>query len=57
MDYGSTNNFIDHKLAKINLFVYPTPMFQAMIANGGTILCWGKCHSIKLPIFLDNQMI
>jgi len=61
IDYGRTYNFINYKLAKdINFFVYPAPEFQVMIANGGTINCSGKCHSINLNMgeyFLDIPMI
>jgi hypothetical protein len=40
IDSGSTHNFIHCKLAKdLNLFIYPAPKFQVMIANGGTINC------------------
>jgi hypothetical protein len=40
IDSGSTHNFIHYKLAKaLNCFVYPTPEFQVMIADGGTINC------------------
>ena len=43
IDYGSTHNFIHYKLSKaLNCFVYPTPEFQVMIADGGTINCSGK---------------
>jgi hypothetical protein len=35
IDYGSTHNFIHYKLAKaLNFFVYSTPKFQIMIADG-----------------------
>ena len=38
IDSGSTHNFINYKLEKdLNFFVYPTPEFQVMIENGGTI--------------------
>jgi hypothetical protein len=61
IDSGSTHNFINYKLAKdLNCFVYPTPEFQVMIADGGTINCLGKFHSIKLNMgeyFLDSSMI
>jgi hypothetical protein len=61
IDSGSTHNFINYKLAKdLNCFVYPAPEFQVMIADGGTINCSGKCHSIKLNMgeyFLDSPMI
>ena len=40
IDSGSTHNFIHYKLAKaLNCFVYPTPEFQVMIADGVTINC------------------
>ena len=46
-DYGSTHNFIHCILAKdLNWFMYPTPEFQVMIANGTTINCSRKCHKI-----------
>jgi hypothetical protein len=61
IDYVSTHNFINYKLAKyINCFVYPTPKFQVMIIDGGTINCLGKCHNINLNMwgyFLDSPMI
>jgi hypothetical protein len=61
IDLGSTHNFINYKLSKdLNCFVYPAPDFQVVIANGGTINCLGKCHSIKLKMgeyFLDGPMI
>eukprot|EP00253_Pinus_taeda_P025470 PITA_25470 len=51
IDSGSTHNFIHCKVAKeLNFFLYPAPEFQAMIANGGTINCSGKCHNIKLSM-------
>jgi hypothetical protein len=49
IDYVCTHNFIHYKLAKsLNFFVYPTPEFQVMIANGGTINCSGRCNNINL---------
>jgi hypothetical protein len=61
IDFGSTHNFINYKLEKyLNCFVYPTPEFQVMIVNGGTINCSRKCHSIKLNMgeyLLDSPMI
>jgi hypothetical protein len=61
IDFGSTHNFIRCKLAKIlNCFMYPNPDFQVMIADGGTIICLGKCHSIKLTrgeFVLNSPMI
>ena len=51
IDYGITHNFIHYKLAKdINYFVYPTPEFQVMIADGGTINCLGKCYNINITM-------
>ena len=46
IDSGSTHNFIHCKVAKeLNFFLYPTPEFQVMVANGGTINYFGKCHN------------
>jgi carbamoylphosphate synthase small subunit len=51
IDYGSTHNFIYYKLPKdLNLFVYPAPKFQVMIADGGTIKCSGKCNKINITM-------
>ena len=51
IDCGSTHNFIHCKLAKsLNFFIYPTPEFQVMIANGGTINCSRKFHKITLTM-------
>ena len=48
---GSTHNFIHYKVAKeLNCFLYPTPECQVMVANEGTINCFGKCHNIKLAM-------
>jgi hypothetical protein len=61
IDFGRTHNFINYKLAKdLNCFVFPAPEFQVMIANGGTINCSRKLHSIKLNMgayLLDSPMI
>ena len=61
IDSGSTHNFIHSKIAKdLNCFIYPTPEFQVMVANGSTIKCSGKCHNIKLSMgeYVPNsQMI
>ena len=39
------------KLATLlNCFIYPTPEFQVLIIDGGTVSCSGKCHSIKLSM-------
>jgi hypothetical protein len=51
IDLGSTHNFIHYKLAKaLNFFIHPTPEFQVMIANGGTINYSGKFHNIDLTM-------
>ena len=48
IDSGSTHNFIHYKLAKaLNLFVYPAPEFQVMIADGWTINFSGKGNKIN----------
>jgi hypothetical protein len=61
IDYGSTHNFINYKVAKyLNRFVCPAPEFQVMIAYGGTRNCSGKFHSMNLNTgesFLDSPMI
>ena len=49
IDSGSTHNFIHSKIAKdLNCFIYPSPEFQVMVADGKTINCIGKCHNINL---------
>ena len=46
---GSTHNFIHCKVVEeLNCFLYTTPEFQVMVANGGTINFSRKCHNIKL---------
>ena len=51
IDSGSTHNFIHCKITKVlNFFLYPSPEWQVMIVNGGTINCYGKCHNIKLTM-------
>ena len=61
IDLGSTNNFIHCKIAKeLNFFLYPAPECQVMVASGGTINCYGKCHNIKLSMgeyVLNSPMI
>jgi hypothetical protein len=61
IDFGGTHNFIKYKLTKdLNCFIYPALEFQVMIADGGSINCFGKCHSINLNMgeyFLDSPMI
>jgi hypothetical protein len=44
----------------LNCFIYPTPKFQVMILDGGTINCSGKCHNINLTMgeyVLNSPMI
>jgi hypothetical protein len=49
IDFGSTHNFINYKLAKdLNCFVFLALEFQVMIADRGTKNCSWKCHNIKL---------
>ena len=51
IDSGSTHNFIHCKVAKeLNCFLYLAPECQVMVANGGTINFFGKCHNIKLTM-------
>ena len=51
IDYGSTHNFIHYKVAKdLNCFVYPTPEFQLLIVDVGTIKCSRKCHNINISM-------
>jgi hypothetical protein len=61
IDFGSTHNFINYKLAKdLNCFVFPAPEFQVMIVDGGSINCSRKCRIINLNMgeyFLDIPMI
>jgi hypothetical protein len=61
IDFGSTNNLISYKLSKyLNFFVFTTLAFQVMIVYGGTIIVFGKFHSIKLSMgeyILDIPMI
>ena len=49
IDSRSTPNFIHCKVAKeLNNFLYPVTECQVMVANGGTINFYGKCHNLKL---------
>jgi hypothetical protein len=61
IDYGNTHKFINYKLTKyLNCFVFQAPKFQVMIADRGTVNCFGKCHSSNLNIgeyLLDLPMI
>ena len=51
IDSGSTHNIIDCKVSKdLNWFVYPTPEFQVMIADGGTINFSRKFYNINLTL-------
>ena len=61
IDSGSAHNFIHCKLSKaLNAFIYLTPEFQVMIADGGTINYSRKCHKINLTMgeyVLNSPMI
>ena len=61
IDSGSTHTFIHCKVAKeLNCFLHPTPKCQVMVANGGNINCFGKCHNIKLAMgeyVLNSSML
>jgi len=61
IDFRGTHNFTNYKLAKLlNCFVFPTPKFQVIIVDGGTINCPGKCHGININMgnyLLDSPMI
>ena len=61
IDYGNTHNFIHYKLAKaFKWFIYPTPEFQVMIVDGGTINFSLKFHKIALTMWeyvLNSPMI
>eukprot|EP00253_Pinus_taeda_P024457 PITA_24457 len=51
IDSESTHNFIHCKIAKeLNCFLYPAPECQVIVASGGTINCFGKCHNIMLSM-------
>ena len=51
IDIGSTRNFIHCNVVKyLNCFVYPTPKFQVMIVDGGTINRSWKLHNINLTM-------
>jgi len=62
IDFGSTHNIIYYKLLSkpLNFFIYPTPKFEVMIKNGGTINCSRKCYTIKLTMgkyFFDRPVV
>ena len=60
IDYGSTHNFINWKLATLlNGFVYPIPAFKAMIAYAGSInYSWKFSINITIREYLFyNPMI
>eukprot|EP00253_Pinus_taeda_P032507 PITA_32507 len=51
IDLGSTHNFIHSEIVKeLNYFLYLALECQVMVANGGTINCYEKCHNIKLSM-------
>ena len=42
------------------MYLYPTPQFQVMVANGGNINCSGKFHNMKLTMWeyvLNSPML
>eukprot|EP00253_Pinus_taeda_P025893 PITA_25893 len=51
IDSGSTHNFIHCKMEKeLNSFLYPSLECPIMVASGGTINWFQKCHNIKLSM-------
>jgi len=51
IDFGSTHNFIHCKISnELNCFLYLAPECQVIVACGGTINFFGKCHNIKLSM-------
>ena len=49
VDSGSKHNFIDSRVAKqLNIFIYPTIIFQVLIPGNKTTLWDGKCHKVEL---------
>ena len=60
IDFGSTHNFINYKLAKLlNCYIYQASEFQVKVLHGGTINCSGKRHSNNLTMgeyLLDSPM-
>ena len=51
IDCGNTHNFIDPRISKQDdCFVHPCSSFEAIIANGGTLPCKGKCRNVRISI-------
>jgi predicted aspartyl protease len=51
VDSGNTHSFIHHRLAQeINCYFRVVNNFQIMIANGGSMKCWGHCENVRLQI-------
>ena len=51
VDSGSTHKFIDSRVEKqLNIFIYPTIIFQVSIPGNKTTPCDGKCHKVELDI-------
>ena len=51
IDSSSTHNFIHCKIVnELNCFLYQALECQVMVANGGTINCYGKFHNIRLTM-------
>jgi len=61
VDSGNTHKFINYNLGKfLSFLLYPTPQFQVMVTNLGTIIFLWKFHSIKLNMekyLLDSPKI
>jgi len=48
---GNTHNFIHCKISKeLNCFLYLARECQVMVASGGTINFFGKCHNINISM-------
>ena len=51
IDSGRTHNFIDPKISKqVDSFVHPCSIFKAVVANGSTLPCKGKCRNVCISI-------
>lgn len=51
IDGGSTNNFIQNRLAKhLGLSVVALPNLKVTVENGETLGCWGKCLQVSVSI-------
>jgi hypothetical protein len=51
IDSGNTHNFIHHRISQeTNCYIRAVNNFQIMIANGGSMKCWGSCENVCLQI-------